>query len=188
MGVRKGDKALARRSSTPRSSASRAAIEAVLDEYGSPPRCGGSAMSPRRPCSCSRLLLLAPATGRTASRVPTRPRRQQPDAVALSPGSSRRRRGPSRPPRRGRSTYEQNAWHVSEGKRLFALVQLHRLPRAWRRRHGPAADGRPVDLRRRARSRSPPRIVRAGRTACPRFGGQHPGRPDLAARRLRALA
>src|SRR5581483_10980276 len=35
------------------------------------------------------------------------------------------------------------------GEAALLLVQLRRLPRPWRRRHGTAADGRQVDLRQR---------------------------------------
>ena len=41
-----------------------------------------------------------------------------------------------------RNPYAGNAWGVGQGKRLLHAVQLRRLPRQRRRRHGPGADGR----------------------------------------------
>ena len=84
---------------------------------------------------------------------------------------------PARPARsssdRGKGQdYEDNAYHLSAGQDALRLVQLHRLPRQWRRRLGPAADGRPLDLRRRDREHRRRRSARAGRTACRRSGAR----------------
>ena len=69
----------------------------------------------------------------------------------------------------------------------YELVQLRRLPRARRRRHGPAADGRAAGSTAASRRTSSPRSCKGGRTACRRSaaGSRAAG---LAARRLRAVA
>ena len=135
--------------------------------------------------------------------------RCSPAASARSASSSRRAR-PHRPPiatraaamcrraaqppiqpaghgrRRKPRTYEENAYRGDPGQAAVPLVQLQRLPCQRRRRHGPGADGRQVDLRQR-----PGRHLRdhhagpAERHAVVRR--PHSRRPGLADRRLRAL-
>ena len=63
--------------------------------------------------------------------------------------------------------YYDNADAVKTGKRLFASIQLLGMPLQRRRRHGPVADGRRVDLRRPAGADPPDTGGRVGRTACP---------------------
>ena len=69
-------------------------------------------------------------------------------SVALSPlqpGEA------SAPPGGAHRSIEQNAFNLSQGKQLYTLVQLQRLPCPWRRRYRAGADGRPVALRQRDR-------------------------------------
>ena len=148
---------------------------------------------------------------RTACRASTRRRREARDdrpplhrliLVAVRRGAARRLRARSaflsraatlgqRCRQRAAAAVAQpvrtsNAWGVGEGKRLYKLVQLRRLPRPRRRRHGPGADGRRWIYG--SDDASIFETIAQGRpNGMPAFGGEHHRTTGLAAGRLRRV-
>ena len=124
----------------------------------------------------SRFLLAAGAvTGCQREERDTRPYSRlgdgdQPVAVTtLEPGGQRPDTSDSKA-----GEFEANAFHMAEGKRLFLLVQLLRMPCQWRRRNGPCSDGRKMDLRQLDREASTPRFVDGRPNGMPTFRNKIP--------------
>ena len=110
----------------------------------------------------------APASASTAPVPASCPRRR-----TARRASGSRRCEPGEPQHAGRrqSPYQENAWGMGEGKRLYPLYNCAPCHAQRRRRDRAAADGRQVDLRRRRPIRSTRPSRRAGRTACRRSAG-----------------
>ena len=200
MGVRRGDAALrdaldaalARRARRHRRDPRR--VRACRADAPSAPRERRDERSDRRVLSsprCSRPARSPAASARSAqlrsrrrSTAPTDVGRSVELAAAGSAGAS----GRCAQPTRRRQLVRGERVRREPGQAPVPLVQLQRLPRQRRRRHGPGADGRRLALRQRAGAASSRRIIEGPPERHAVVRRPHPRRPGLAARRLRALA
>ena len=184
MGVRRGDEALAREIDAAWRD-SGAAIDAILAEYGVPRSTiaperrgndahGGAALAVCSPRSCSR-----PASARSAIPAPNARRRaNDAERVARRPPCSRAGGRRARTGTEQRSEYEENAFHVSEGKRLYTGSTAAAATPMAAAASGPALMDDKWIYGSGARTSSPP-SARAGRTACRRSAASS-RRADLA--------
>jgi cytochrome c oxidase cbb3-type subunit 3 len=170
MGVRKGDTrcATARRGAARRQADIDAILAAVLRRAA--PAEGGSHEGARCSAAAACVLALAAASARSASFEPPQ-------------GNARRRR--RRPPNQpgpayagqrlapvSNHAYEENAYAVSQGKRLYRWYNCNGCHAGRRRRHGPGADGR--QWRYGATRRIFASIAQGRPNGMPAFGGHIP--------------
>ena len=170
----------------------RAEVDAILAAYGvprldRPARRRRRADEARAPRPASPCCWRSPACEREerefrSDPIATETRRRRSRSCRSRPARS----GPSSSDRGKGKDYEDNAYHLAQGKTLYAWFNCNGCHANGGGGSGPAADGRPLDLRRldREHRADHPRGPAERHAVVPRQGAR---RPDLAARRLCAL-